>query len=180
MPFHPTDSSVQSICMLHGWSLGGHHSLELFKKAYISAASCSESFVSGKGGMMGASVVLNFLKKLPKLILRSVISGALPSLPFFPWQDQQLCIMNHLFPSSGFPLGAPHAVSRMAITSKVIEIRIVRLIFLSISFLILARDISSRLIFDTLQGCDYHSFLTESATQRNTTGFVLSYLVEMV
>jgi hypothetical protein len=71
----------------------------------MSAASFRESFDSGNAGMIGASVVLNFLKKLPKLILIPAILTARPSLPFGPWQEEQLCIMYHLFPFAGSPAG---------------------------------------------------------------------------
>ncbi|MGB3225866.1 MAG: hypothetical protein WBB23_23965, partial [Desulforhopalus sp.] len=67
----------------------------------MSAASCLEIFDSGYVGMIGASVVLNLLTKLPKLILIPAILTARPSLPFGPWQEEQLCIMYHLFPFAG-------------------------------------------------------------------------------
>jgi hypothetical protein len=72
----------------------------------MSAASCREIFDSGNVGMIGVSAVLNFLTKLPKLILIPAILAARPSLPFGPWQEEQLCIMYHLFPFAGSPAGS--------------------------------------------------------------------------
>lgn len=71
----------------------------------MSAASFSESLDSGNAGMIEVSVLRNFLTKLPKPILSSLISGALPSLPLGPWQAEQLCIIYHRFPFSTLPSG---------------------------------------------------------------------------
>ena len=78
----------------------------------MSAASCFESFESGKDGITGASVVRNFLTNRRNPILSAAISGARPSLPWRPWHELQLCIRYHLLPFSALPGGAPQPVSK--------------------------------------------------------------------
>jgi hypothetical protein len=79
----------------------------------MSAASCLETLDSGKAGMIGASVVLNFFTKLPKAMSIPAILAARPSLPWGPWHEEQLFIIYHLFPSAGFPGGAPQPLKKI-------------------------------------------------------------------
>jgi len=71
----------------------------------MSAASFSESFSSENRGILGEYGSLTMSINEPKLMSTAEISAARPSLPFGPWQAEQLCILYHRCPSAAFPLG---------------------------------------------------------------------------
>ncbi len=83
-----------------------------------------ETFDSGKYGIIGELVVLNFLTKLLNCILMPAISGALPLLPCGSWHAEQLFMRNHFFPSSTLPEGVLQELSKLTKRkSPIVKIR---------------------------------------------------------